>query len=61
MAKEDPRRPGVVPPGRGNLFSFTQNPNDYKAFNCEQKVEAVSISNGLDWSLDNKTFYYIGE
>ena len=36
----------------GNLYVFDNN-------KIERKIENVSISNGMAWSLDHKTFYYI--
>ena len=37
----------------GNVYTIK---NDVKAI---KKIEAVSISNGMAWSLDHQTFYYI--
>lgn len=40
-------------PGAGNLYQFTTD------IGIQKKLSNVTISNGLAWSLDNKTFYYI--
>ncbi len=40
-------------PNMGNVYTIE---NDVKAI---KKIEAVSISNGMAWSLDHQTFYYI--
>lgn len=40
-------------PGAGNLYVVE------KDLSVSTKIENVSCSNGLAWSLDNKTFYFI--
>lgn len=40
-------------PGAGSLYAFGKNGAVTK------KIEQVSISNGMAWSLDYQTFYYI--
>lgn len=39
-------------PGAGNVYVFDKGKS-------EKKIENVTISNGLAWSIDNKTLYYI--
>ncbi|KAF7658825.1 hypothetical protein LDENG_00007190 [Lucifuga dentata] len=51
MAMEE--KPAVVERKQGALFSLTSDLTVTKHFN------QVDISNGLDWSLDQKTFFYI--
>ncbi|XP_031669175.1 regucalcin-like [Oncorhynchus kisutch] len=51
MAIEE--RPTVLELKQGSLFSLNKDHIVVKHFN------QVDISNGLDWSLDHKTFYYI--
>uniref|UniRef100_A0A4W5JCB1 Regucalcin n=1 Tax=Hucho hucho TaxID=62062 RepID=A0A4W5JCB1_9TELE len=51
MAMEE--RPTVLELKQGSLFSLNKDHIVVKHFN------QVDISNGLDWSLDHKTFYYI--
>lgn len=46
-------RPGVCQKQQGSLFSLNSDLKVTKHFN------RVDISNGLDWSLDQRTFYYI--
>lgn len=40
-------------PGAGNVYMLENN------FPYTKKIEAVTISNGMAWSLDHHTFYYI--
>jgi sugar lactone lactonase YvrE len=40
-------------PGAGSLYMID------KDLSCSKKIGGVSISNGLAWSPDHKTFYYI--
>jgi sugar lactone lactonase YvrE len=40
-------------PGKGSLYTLDKN------FSVSKKMENVSISNGMAWSPDHKTFYYI--
>ncbi|KAG8223584.1 hypothetical protein J437_LFUL004102 [Ladona fulva] len=42
-------------PGRGNLYLL----NSGDTCTMETKLTSVGIANGLDWSLDRKTMYYI--
>ncbi|XP_049895802.1 regucalcin isoform X1 [Epinephelus moara] len=51
MGKEE--RPAVVQKQQGSLFSVTSD------LTVTKHLSQVDISNGLDWSLDQKTFYYI--
>ncbi|XP_022619770.1 regucalcin [Seriola dumerili] len=51
MAKE--QRPAEVQKQQGSLFSVTSD------FTVTKHLSQVDISNGLDWSLDQKTFFYI--
>lgn len=39
--------------GKGSLYCL------FPDGSCEKKIEGVSVSNGLCWSLDATTFYYI--
>lgn len=45
--------PGVLEPKRGSLFSL------HPDFRVVRHFDGVDISNGLDWSHDQRTFYYI--
>lgn len=45
--------PGFTVPEEGSLYMFSPN-MDYKT-----TVEKVNLSNGLTWSNDRRTFYYI--
>ena len=40
-------------PGAGNVYMFDEK------LTCTKKIESVTISNGLVWSADHKTLYYI--
>lgn len=40
-------------PEAGNLYMINEK------LNPQIKISSVSISNGLDWSEDNKNFYFI--
>ncbi|NP_001291171.1 regucalcin [Esox lucius] len=51
MAMEE--RPAVLELKQGSLFSLNKDHSVVKHF------DQVDLSNGLDWSLDHKTFYYI--
>ncbi|KAL1022296.1 hypothetical protein UPYG_G00024770 [Umbra pygmaea] len=46
-------RPAVLELKQGSLFSLNKDHSVFKHF------DQVDLSNGLDWSLDHKTFYYI--
>ncbi|XP_034035748.1 regucalcin [Thalassophryne amazonica] len=46
-------RPAVVQRKQGSLFALTSDLTVTKHF------DQVDISNGLDWSLDHRTFFYI--
>nr|XP_056717847.1 regucalcin-like [Euleptes europaea] len=45
--------PAVLELKQGSLFTLFPDHSVVKNFDC------VDISNGLDWSLDNRTFFYI--
>lgn len=51
MAMES--RPAVLERKQGALYTLHPNHSVVKHF------DQVDISNGLDWSLDHRTFYYI--
>lgn len=51
MAEET--APAVLERHQGSLYSLFPDHNVKKYF------DQVDISNGLDWSLDHKIFYYI--
>jgi sugar lactone lactonase YvrE len=53
------KNPGNVAPKAGSLFMITPKVDDQNAANAEFKFDKIDISNGLDWSLDGKTMYYI--
>lgn len=44
---------GILPPEQGSLFSLN---GDRK---LTKWIDKITISNGMTWSLDKKTFYYI--
>ncbi|XP_060119623.1 regucalcin-like [Heteronotia binoei] len=46
-------RPAVLERKQGSLFTLFPDHSVVKNFDC------VDISNGLDWSLDHRTFFYI--
>ncbi|XP_031451902.1 regucalcin [Phasianus colchicus] len=46
-------RPAVLEPRQGSLYMLCPDHSVVKHF------DQVDISNGLDWSLDHKTFFYI--
>ncbi|XP_048790451.1 regucalcin [Lagopus muta] len=46
-------RPAVLEPRQGSLYTLCPDHSVVKHF------DQVDISNGLDWSLDHKTFFYI--
>ncbi|XP_048348798.1 regucalcin-like [Sphaerodactylus townsendi] len=46
-------RPAVIERKQGSLFTLMPDHSIVKNFDC------VDISNGLDWSLDHRTFFYI--
>lgn len=45
----------VSTPGRGSLYIMSTG----KDIKMETQATSVGISNGLDWSLDNRTMYFI--
>lgn len=45
--------PGVLTPEQGALYLLSKDGK------LSEQLEKVSLSNGLAWSLDNKTLYYI--
>ncbi|XP_039648492.1 regucalcin [Perca fluviatilis] len=51
MGKEE--RPAEVQKGQGSLFSVASD------LTVTRHLRQVDISNGMDWSLDQKTFFYI--
>ena len=46
-------RPGELERKQGSLYTLYPNHTVVKHF------DQVDISNGLEWSLDHRTFYYI--
>ncbi|XP_060889090.1 regucalcin [Labrus mixtus] len=46
-------RPAVIERQQGSLFSVTSD------LTLSKHLSQVDISNGMDWSLDQKTFFYI--
>lgn len=44
---------GQFPPGVGSLYSFTSD------VALKKHVDGLTIANGLAWSADGKTMYYI--
>ena len=44
---------------QGSMYLFSQNPNVLNRAIVDRKFDKVHISNGLDWSPDGKTMYYI--
>jgi gluconolactonase len=52
MGNEDPLNPGVVKPGLGSLFVLDGNGG-------RKVLPDISLSNGLCWSDDEKTMYFI--
>lgn len=57
MGKEADR--GDVVRHQGRMYFMKQRPDDDQVADVEVKFDRVDISNGLDWSLDGKTMYYI--
>ncbi len=53
MPVEDPRYPGEIPLRRGALYNLSAGRRLTRA------LEEVSLSNGLDWSEDGGTLYFI--
>lgn len=47
------KAPGVLTPDQGALYLMSKDGK------LTEQVEKVSLSNGLAWSLDTKTLYYI--
>ena len=56
---EKPEPPKNMAQHQGKLYLLKQNPKEEQKVDFEIKVEGVDISNGLEWSLDGKTMYYI--
>ena len=56
---EKPEPPKNMAQHQGKLYFLKQNQNGKQKIDFEIKVEGVDISNGLEWSLDGKTMYYI--
>jgi sugar lactone lactonase YvrE len=48
---------GHVVPRQGSLFSFARR--DGQSPSAETRISGVDISNGLAWTADNSTMYYI--
>ncbi len=53
MFMEDPKCPGDIPLHRGRLYALREGRE------LSAALEPVSLSNGLDWSEDGRTFYYV--
>ena len=51
--------PGDVKREQGSFYFCRQHPEDDKKAIVESKFDKIDISNGLEWSLDGKTLYYI--
>ena len=51
--------PGDVKREQGSFYFCRQHPEDDKKAIVEAKFDKIDISNGLEWSLDGKTLYYI--
>ncbi|XP_006903484.1 PREDICTED: regucalcin-like, partial [Elephantulus edwardii] len=49
----EPTEPGVWEPGQGALYTL------YADGSVVQQLDGLGISNGLDWSLDHRTFYHV--
>lgn len=43
--------------GQGSLYRFQEGPG--RGYEVARMVGDITIANGLDWSLDNRTLYYI--
>ncbi len=52
MGMEDPKRPGEIERGQGSVYMMDGG-------GCKRMEPGVSLSNGLCWSPDRKTFYFI--
>jgi len=48
--------PGEVKPQQGSMYFSRQHPDDDKKAIIESKFDKVDISNGLEWSLDERHF-----
>ena len=44
---------------KGRLFCMKQNPTSNDTIDVEQALDGIEISNGMDWSLDGQTFFYV--
>ena len=51
--------PGKVKRNMGTFYCLIQSPDDDKKAIVEAKFDQIDISNGLEWTLDDKTMYYI--
>ena len=52
MFFKDPKNPGVVPFYQAFLYRLDAGGK------CTTVLDKVTLSNGLDWTEDDKTFYY---
>ena len=57
MGKEG--KPGDVERRQGCMYFMKQSVGDDQVADAQVKFDGVDISNGLEWSLDGKTMYYI--
>ena len=52
-------KPGEVKPEQGTMYFCRQHAEDNQKAIIENKFDKIHISNGLEWSVDGNTFYYI--
>ena len=51
-------KPYEFVPNQGAFYFFRQNSDNDKNAIVLPRFDSVGVSNGLEWSLDGKTFYY---